>query len=61
MDRDDIVFTMIGRGQDLAACRANAGLAANVTWIDRMVEREELVALMAGHQVALGVFGTTVK
>jgi glycosyltransferase involved in cell wall biosynthesis len=59
--RTDIRFTMVGRGQDLEACRTAAAGSPHVTWIDRMVERDELVALVADHHVALGVFGTTTK
>ena len=55
-----IEFTMVGSGQDLAECRAAAGDARSVTWID-WVPAHELPELVARHHVCLGIFGTTPK
>lgn len=55
-----IEFTMIGTGQDLAACKAAAGEARGVTWID-WVPADELPGLVSSHHVCLGIFGTTAK
>jgi glycosyltransferase involved in cell wall biosynthesis len=55
-----VSFTMIGRGQDYDECRRLAGDAGTVTWID-WVEAENLPALVASHDVCLGVFGTQLK
>jgi glycosyltransferase involved in cell wall biosynthesis len=57
---DPVEATMVGRGQDLAATRAAAGPAARVTWRD-WVGPEELPALVAEHDVCLGIFGTGPK
>ena len=58
---DDILVTMIGGGQDLAKTKAAAGAHdAHVTWID-WVDAEALPALVATHDVCLGIFGTTPK
>jgi len=56
----DIAVTMIGSGQDLAAAKAAAGPSAPVEWID-WVAPAELPAMVARHQLALGIFGTTAK
>ena len=53
-------LTMIGSGQDLAAARAAAGASSSVTWVP-WVEARDLPAVVARHQVGLGVFGTTDK
>jgi glycosyltransferase involved in cell wall biosynthesis len=58
-DEPGVTFTMVGRGQDLAECRALAA-GGNVTWHD-WVEPEALPALVAGHHVCLGIFGTGPK
>lgn len=55
-----VEVTMVGQGQDREAARAEAGDAPGVTWLD-WVEPEELPALVAGHDVCLGIFGTTTK
>lgn len=52
----DIEFTMIGRGQDLAATRTSAGSTAAVTWLD-WVAPDELPTVVAAHDVCLGIFG----
>lgn len=55
---DGVEFTMVGRGQDLAATRAAAG--GRGTWHE-WVEPEDLPGLVAGHHVCLGIFGTGPK
>jgi glycosyltransferase involved in cell wall biosynthesis len=52
--------TMIGRGQEFEAARAAAEGGCPVTWID-WVPSTELPALVAGHDVCLGIFGTGPK
>ncbi|WP_344670571.1 glycosyltransferase family 4 protein [Catenulispora yoronensis] len=55
-----VAVTMIGDGQDKAATVGNAGDAADVTWLD-WVPAAELPALVAEHDVCLGIFGTSQK
>lgn len=55
-----IEVTMIGSGQDLARTRALAGEAASVTWRD-WVAPAELPALVAAHDVCLGIFAAEGK
>jgi len=55
-----IEVTMVGKGQDYAACRAAAAGNPRVTWRD-WVTADELPALVAAHDVSLGIFGTTEK
>jgi glycosyltransferase involved in cell wall biosynthesis len=57
---DRIEVTMVGRGQDYAACRAAAAANPRVNWVD-WVTAEELPGLVAAHDVSLGIFGTTDK
>lgn len=57
---DDVAVTMVGRGQDLEATRAAAEGARHVTWHD-WVEPEDLPALVAAHDVCIGIVGTTPK
>ncbi len=52
-------LTMAGHGQDSAAARAAAG-DADVMWLD-WVPPDELPALVARHDVCLGIMGTTPK
>ncbi|WP_370083244.1 glycosyltransferase [Streptacidiphilus sp. MAP12-16] len=52
--------TMIGRGQDEAETRRAAAANPAVRWID-WVPGTELPALVAGHDVCLGIFGTGPK
>ena len=54
------IATIVGTGQDHAEARAEAGDIDGVTWID-WVEPRELPALVARHDVCLGVFGTSDK
>jgi glycosyltransferase involved in cell wall biosynthesis len=57
---DDIDVTMVGSGQDLAACQQAAAGNPRVTWID-WVQPPQMPALTARHDVNLGIFGTTAK
>ena len=51
-----IEVTMIGGGQDKAATMAAAGTSDAVRWLD-WVPAAELPALVASHDVCLGIFG----
>lgn len=53
-------LTLVGGGQDEAAVRRLLGDDPRVTWLP-WVAPDELPALVAGHDVCLGVFGTTAK
>ena len=53
-------LTLIGRGQDYEATRAAAVGSASVEWID-WVDPDELPAVVAAHDVCLGVFGVGPK
>ena len=55
-----IQVTMIGGGQDAAAARAAAAANAAVRWVD-WVPAAQLPALVAAHDVCLGIFGTGEK
>ncbi|MGZ4596271.1 MAG: glycosyltransferase [Actinomycetes bacterium] len=55
-----VAVTMIGSGQDLAETRRLAAGNACVTWRD-WVPPAELPAVVAGHDVCLGIFGTGAK
>jgi glycosyltransferase involved in cell wall biosynthesis len=52
--------TMVGAGQDLPRAREILAGTPGVTWHD-WVEPDELPALVAGHQVCLGIFSDTPK
>ena len=52
-----VEVTMIGGGQDAAATRAAATVNESVRWLD-WVPAAELPALVASHDVCLGIFGT---
>jgi glycosyltransferase involved in cell wall biosynthesis len=52
-----VTVTMIGTGQDAAAARAAAAGNPAVTWVD-WVPAPDLPALVARHDVCLGIFGT---
>jgi glycosyltransferase involved in cell wall biosynthesis len=54
---DDIDVTMVGTGQEYAACRAAAAGNPRVTWLD-WVAAEELPLVVGAHDVCLGIFGT---
>jgi glycosyltransferase involved in cell wall biosynthesis len=51
---------MVGTGQDYQRCRELAVGNPRVTWLD-WVPGEQLPDLVAGHDVSLGIFGTTEK
>lgn len=57
---EGIEVTMVGTGQDYAACRQAAAGNPRVTWVD-WVPAAQLPALVAEHDVCLGIFGTTDK
>lgn len=59
-DDERIEVTMVGKGQDYDACRAAAAGNPRVTWVD-WVTADKLPALVAAHDVSLGIFGTTAK
>jgi glycosyltransferase involved in cell wall biosynthesis len=52
-----VEVTMIGRGQDEAATKQAAAANTSVRWLD-WVPAAELPALVASHDVCLGIFGT---
>jgi glycosyltransferase involved in cell wall biosynthesis len=52
-----IEVTMIGRGQDEAETKRAAAANKSVRWLD-WVPAAELPALVAAHDVCLGIFGT---
>lgn len=55
-----LTATMIGTGQDWAAARRALGEHPSVRWLD-WVDAAALPALVASHDISLGVFGTTPK
>ncbi len=55
-----IEATMIGKGQDLEETRRAAAANPAVRWLD-WVPSHELPALVAAHDVCLGIFGTGPK
>ena len=55
-----IEVTMIGRGQDEAETKRAAAANQSVRWLD-WVPATELPALVAAHDVCLGIFGTSDK
>lgn len=57
---EEVEVTMIGRGQDRQAAEAAAAANRRVRWLD-WVPSDELPAVVAGHDVCLGVFGTGPK
>jgi glycosyltransferase involved in cell wall biosynthesis len=57
---EPVEVTMIGSGQDLDACRRLAADNPRVTWRS-WVPAAELPAVVAAHDVNLGIFGTTAK
>jgi glycosyltransferase involved in cell wall biosynthesis len=56
----DLTVTMIGVGQDRDAARAAAGDHPRVTWMEWVAQRE-MPAIVASHEVCLGIFGTGPK
>jgi glycosyltransferase involved in cell wall biosynthesis len=59
-DAPAIEVTMVGRGQDEAETKSAAAASDKVTWLD-WVPAAELPALVARHDVCLGIFGTGEK
>jgi glycosyltransferase involved in cell wall biosynthesis len=59
-DEPGITVTMVGKGQEHAECRRRAAANPNVEWIE-WVAGPQLPAFVAGHDVSLGIFGTTAK
>ena len=57
---DAVEVTMVGSGQELDETRSLAAANPRVRWLD-WVEAAELPALVAGHDVCLGIFGTGPK
>jgi glycosyltransferase involved in cell wall biosynthesis len=55
-----VAVTMVGRGQDGTATKAAAAPNPDVRWLD-WVPPDELPALVAAHDVCLGIFGTSAK
>ena len=55
-----VEVTMVGHGQELEATRKAAGGGCPTTWIE-WVDSAELPALVADHDVCLGIFGTGPK
>jgi glycosyltransferase involved in cell wall biosynthesis len=55
-----VEVTMIGRGQDEDETKAAAAGNKSVRWLD-WVPSAELPAVVAGHDVCLGIFGTGAK
>jgi glycosyltransferase involved in cell wall biosynthesis len=60
LDDARVQVTLVGTGQDHGAARAIVGERAGVRWLD-WVPAEDLPALVAAHDVGLGIFGTTAK
>lgn len=59
LDGQPVSWTMVGTGQDRARCEAAAG-DAPVRWLD-WADASELPALVASHDVCLGIFDTGLK
>lgn len=57
---EPVEVTMVGKGQDLEATRRAAAANPAVRWLD-WVPSHELPALVAAHDVCLGIFGTGPK
>ncbi len=54
---EPVEVTMIGTGQDESATKSAAAANTSVRWLD-WVAADRLPALVAGHDVCLGIFGT---
>ncbi len=57
---DEVDVTMVGSGQDHEEARSLAAANHHVTWVD-WVPPDQLPALVARHDVCLGIFGTGPK
>jgi glycosyltransferase involved in cell wall biosynthesis len=55
-----VEVTMIGTGQDEVSTKAAAAANTGVRWLT-WVPADELPALVASHDVCLGIFGTSAK
>ena len=53
-------FTFVGTGQDLDAARDIVGANPSVTWRE-WIPAAQLPAFVAGHDVSLGIFGSSPK
>lgn len=60
VDRPDVEATMIGSGQDSVRTRAAAAANERVSWTD-WVSPNTLPAVVAAHDVCLGIFATNPK
>jgi len=60
LTEEPVEVTMVGSGQDLAETRRLAAGNPHVRWLD-WVPSAELPALVADHDVCLGIFGTAAK
>lgn len=56
-DRDDVIWTLIGDGQDRVKAQALAAGLDGVRWVD-WVEAECLPHVVAEHDICLGIFGS---
>ena len=59
-DTGKVRITMVGRGQDYEATRRLAGSSSAVEWVD-WVDYEKLPALVAEHDICLGIFSASPK
>lgn len=59
-DEESIRFTMVGSGQQLAEARAAARPNPRAEWLD-WVDPEQLPALVADHDICLGIFDSGPK
>lgn len=60
-EEDTIAITMIGSGQDRTATEVAAkDSGARIEWLD-WVTADDLPAVVAGHHICLGIFGTNPK
>jgi glycosyltransferase involved in cell wall biosynthesis len=57
---EQVEVTMIGTGQDLAETQSLAAGNRRVHWLD-WVDAADLPAMVAAHDVCLGIFGTAAK
>lgn len=60
LDDGRLEVTLVGNGQDHAEARRTLGARTGVTWRE-WVAAEQLPAVVAAHDVGLGIFGTTAK
>ena len=60
LKHENIDFTIVGRGQDWETARDLAGDCPRVRWID-WIEPDLLPTIVAGHDVSLGILGTSPK